>query len=207
MAQVAVLASGSGSNFEALVLASRRGELGGDVSTLLCDQPAALVMERAKRLGVDAHVLPTGRFRTRLADERPWIEALESRRIDLVVLAGFMRRLHADFLAAYEGRVLNIHPSLLPAFPGRRAIRDAWEHGVRVTGCTVHLVTDEVDGGPILDQEAVTIADGEPLDRLEARIHEAEHRLYPRTVRRFLTEPWQRDGRRIVFTKERAVGV
>jgi phosphoribosylglycinamide formyltransferase-1 len=110
-----------------------------------------------------------------------------------------MRRLHEPFLAAFPDRILNLHPSLLPAFPGLDAIRRAWEHGVSVTGCTVHLVTSELDGGPILAQRAVEVRAGETIEALEARIHEAEHRLYPATVRRYLAEPWRREGVRIVF--------
>lgn len=196
---LAVLASGQGSNFEALVMAARRHEIPARIALLLCDRPDAPVLERARRLGIEAQCLPAGRFRTRLEDERPWIEALGARGVELVLLAGFMRRLHADFLAAYRDRILNIHPALLPAFPGLDAIGRALEHGVRVTGCTVHLVDDELDGGPILGQKAVEVRDTDTRESLEARIHEAEASLYPETVRRYLTEPWRREGRRIVF--------
>jgi phosphoribosylglycinamide formyltransferase-1 len=198
-ATIAVLASGSGTNFESLTLAARRGELGGEIAVLLCDRPTAPVLERARRLGIEALCPPAGRFRTRLEDEGPWLAALRERSVGTVLLAGFMRRLHDTLLAAFPDRILNIHPSLLPAFPGLDAIRRAWEHGVRVTGCTVHLVTPEVDGGPILAQRAVEVRDRETLASLEARMHEAEHRLYPATVRRYLAEPWRREGRRIVF--------
>jgi phosphoribosylglycinamide formyltransferase-1 len=198
-ATIAVLASGSGTNFEALALAARSGELGGRIAVLLCDRPSAPALERARRLGIEALCPPAGRFRTRLEDEGPWLAALRSRSVDTVLLAGFMRRLHETLLMAYPDRILNIHPSLLPAFPGLDAIRRAWEHGVRVTGCTVHLVTPEVDGGPILAQRAVDVEEGGTLEALEARIHEAEHELYPRSVRRFLERPWRREGRRILF--------
>jgi phosphoribosylglycinamide formyltransferase 1 len=198
-ATIAVLASGSGTNFESLALAARGGELGGEVAVLLCDRPSAPVLERARRLGIEALCPPAGRFRTRLEDERPWLEALRARAVDMVLLAGFLRRLHETMLMAFPDRILNLHPSLLPAFPGLDAIRRAWESGVRVTGCTVHLVTAEVDGGPILAQRAVEVRDGETLASLEARIHDAEHRLYPATVRRYLETPWRREGRRIVF--------
>jgi len=198
-ATIAVLASGSGTNFEALALAARSGELPGRIAALLCDRRGAPALKRARRLGIEALCPPAGRFRTRLEDEGPWLAVLRERAVDTVLLAGFMRRLHGTLLEAYPDRILNIHPSLLPAFPGLDAIRRAWEHGVRVTGCTVHLVTAEVDGGPILAQRAVELRDGETLESLEARIHEAEHRLYPATVRRYLAEPWRREGRRIVF--------
>jgi phosphoribosylglycinamide formyltransferase-1 len=196
---LAVLASGQGSNFEALVMAARSGAIPAQVVLLLCDRPEAPVLERARRLGIEAACPPAGRYRTRLEDESPWIELLRSRRVDLVLLAGFMRRLHAPFLDAYRDRILNIHPALLPAFPGLDPIGRALAHGVRVTGCTVHLVDEHLDGGPILGQRAVEIRETDTRASVEARMHEAEHRLYPETVRRYLAEPWRRDGRRIVF--------
>ena len=196
---LAVLASGRGSNFEALALAARRGELPGRIVLLLCDRPGAPALERARGLGIEALALSGGRTRTRLEDERPWLDALKSRGVDLVLLAGFMRRLHDPLLQSYPDRILNIHPSLLPAFPGLDAIAQAFHHGVRVTGCTVHLVDEGLDAGPILAQEAVAVAEDETLESLEARVHAVEHRLYPASVARFLTEPWRREGRRVVF--------
>ena len=199
MRTIAVLASGTGTNFEALALAAQRGELGGRIAVLASDRPEAPVLARARRLGIEPLVLPAGRFHTRLEDETPWIAALRERGVETVLLAGFMRRLHADFLAAFSGRIVNIHPSLLPAFPGLDAIRRAWDAGVRVTGCTVHLVDEHLDRGPILGQAAVSVQDDDTLVSLTARVHEAEHRLYPATVLRWLTEPWRRDGSRITF--------
>lgn len=196
---LAVLASGHGSNFEALAQAAQRDEIPGRIALLLCDTPGAPVLERARRLGIEAEVLPAGSARTRLEDERPWIEALQRRGVDTVLLAGFMRRLHADFLRAFSDRILNIHPSLLPAFPGLDAIRRAFEHGVRVTGCTVHLVDADLDQGPIVAQRAVEVRTDDTLETLTARVHDAEHRLYPAAVRRVLAEPWTRHGRRLVF--------
>lgn len=198
-ARIAVFASGNGSNFEALAAASSGGRLGGTIAALFSDQPDAFALERARRHGIEALTPPTGRFRTRLEDERPWLDALAERGIDLVLLAGFMRRLHSPLLGAYAGRMLNIHPSLLPSFPGLDAIGQAWRHGVRVAGCTVHLVEDALDAGPIVAQAALEVGEGESLESLTARLHRAEHALYPAAVRRFLTEPWRLDGRRLVF--------
>jgi phosphoribosylglycinamide formyltransferase 1 len=197
--RLAVLASGDGSNFEALALAAREGALGGDIVLLLCDVPGARVLERARRLGVPSACPPCGRARTRLEDEAPWLEALRAQRVDGLLLAGFMRRLHAPLLSAYPDRILNLHPSLLPAFPGLDAVAQALAHGVRWTGCTVHVVDAELDHGPIVAQQPVEVLDGDTVATLAARIHEAEHRLYPRAVRRWLAEPWRREGRRIVF--------
>ena len=199
---LAVLASGQGTNFEALALAAQRGELGGRIAVLVTDREDAPALDRARRIGVDAITLPAGRFRTRLEDETPWIEALRARGVDTVLLAGFMRRLHADFLEAFRGRILNIHPSLLPSFPGLDAIRQAHRHGVKVTGCTVHLVDDALDGGPIVAQSAVEVRDGESLEDLEVRVHQAEHRLYPAAARRYLSDPWRLEGRRLIFESE-----
>jgi phosphoribosylglycinamide formyltransferase-1 len=204
MRTAAVLASGQGSNFEALADAARRGVLGARVAVLASDRSDAPALARARRLGVEALVLPCGRFRSRIEDETAWITALRERSVDVVLLAGFMRRLHAPFLAAFPDRVLNIHPSLLPAFPGLDAIVQALEHGVRVTGCTVHLVDESLDSGPIVAQSAVEIRDDETLESLTARIHEAEHRLYPWAVRRFCEEPWRRAGRRLTFERSRS---
>lgn len=197
--RIAVFASGNGSNFEALAAAAASDALGGRIVALLCDRPDATVIARAQRHGIEALTPPTGRFRSRLEDEAPWLAALRARRVEVVVLAGFMRRLHTTLLAPFAGRMLNLHPSLLPSFPGLDAIGQAYRHGVRVTGCTVHLVEEAIDAGPIVAQAAVTLSPGESLASLETRVHEAEHALFPDAVRRFLTEPWRLDGRRLVF--------
>lgn len=196
---LAVFASGNGTNFEALAAAAERGELGGRIVALLSDQPHARALERAKRFGIETLTPPAGRFRTRLEDERPWLAALRERGVEVVLLAGFMRRLHAPLLGAFAGRMLNLHPSLLPAFPGLDAIGQAYRHGARITGCTVHLVEDALDAGPIVAQRAVEVHEDDTLEALEARVHAAEHALYPWAVRRFLGEPWRLEGRRLVF--------
>ena len=196
---LAVFASGEGSNFEALAGAASRGEIPARIAVLLCDRPEAPVIERARRLGVEALCPPAGRHRTYLDDERAWLEALRARGVELVLLAGFMRRLHATLLAAFPERILNIHPSLLPAFPGLDAIARAWSEGAPRTGCTVHVVTAELDAGPIVGQAVVERRDDDTLETLTARVHEAEHRLYPAALRRFLLEPWRREGARLVF--------
>jgi phosphoribosylglycinamide formyltransferase 1 len=199
MRTLAVLASGQGTNFEALAHAAADGRLAGRIAVLVSDRPDAPALARARRLGIEALALDAGRFRTRLADEQPWVEALTSRGVDTVLLAGFMRRLHHPFLSAFPDRILNIHPSLLPAFPGLDAIRQAWQHGVKVTGCTVHRVEEGLDSGPILAQSAVEVRDDDTIETLEHRVHEAEHRLYPWAVERFLGGMWRREGRRVTF--------
>jgi phosphoribosylglycinamide formyltransferase 1 len=203
---IAVLASGAGSNFEALVHATRKGTLRARIVSLVSDQPDAGALARAAELGVEATVLPVGRYRTRIEPEALWVDYLRSREVHAILLAGFMRRLHDTMLDAFADRILNIHPSLLPAFPGLHAVDQAWQHGVRITGCTVHLVGNTVDGGPILGQEAVEIRDHDTRETLERRIHEAEHRLYPACADRFLHEPWSIVGRRVVFGEAARAG-
>ena len=203
--RIAVLASGNGSNFEALAAAHAAGELGGRIVVLLSDNPQAFALERAKRFGIEALTPPAGRFRTKLEDESQWLGALAERAVDVVLLAGFMRRLHAPFLARFERRLINIHPSLLPSFPGLDAVGQAHAHGVRITGCTVHLVEDALDAGPIIAQRAIEVGEGEALESLTQRMHKAEHALYPAAVRRFLTQPWRLEGRRLVFAEPGAM--
>jgi phosphoribosylglycinamide formyltransferase-1 len=198
---LAVLASGRGSNFVALARASASGRLAGRVVLLLSDRAEAPVLRRAAELGVAARCIDPGPFRTRLTPEAEaeLVAALKGAGAEAVLLAGFMRVLHDTFLAAFPGRVLNVHPSLLPAFPGLAAPRRALEHGVRITGCTVHLVDATLDGGPILAQAAVPVLDGDDEASLTGRIQEAEHALYPATVRRFLIERPRVVGRRVVW--------
>jgi phosphoribosylglycinamide formyltransferase-1 len=196
-----VLASGRGSNFSALADAAREGRLGGAVSLLVVDRPEAGALAEARRRGVPALFLDPGPRHTRLGPdaEQRYVEALREHGVGVVLLAGFMRVLHEGFLGAFPMAVLNVHPSLLPAFPGLEAPRQALDHGVAVTGCTVHLVDASVDGGPILAQAAVPVLPGDDAARLTARIQEAEHRLYPQTVHRFLTEPFTVAGRRVIW--------
>ena len=197
--KLAVLASGHGSNFEALALAEHRGALGGKIVVLLCDRADAPAIERAHRLGIEALCPPAGKSRTRIEDEQAWIDVLRQRGVESLLLAGFMRRIHAPLLDAFRDRILNIHPSLLPAFPGLDAIARALEHGVRVTGCTVHVVNEDLDQGPIVAQAVVEVREDDSLERLTERVHAVEHELYPAAVRRWLEEPWHRVGRRLVF--------
>ena len=199
--RLAVFASGRGTNFVALAEAAARGALGGDVVVLVTDRGDCRAVLEAKSRGIAVEVLEAPAKGARLGEaaERDALERLRARDVDTVLLAGFMRILSNLFLEAFRGRVLNLHPSLLPAFPGVDAIARAYEHGVRVTGCTVHLVTEGIDDGPILAQRPVAIADGEPLETVESRVHEAEHALYPETVRAFLTRPFVLEGRRVLW--------
>jgi len=178
--RLAVGVSGGGSNLRALVAAARRSALGGEVVLVFADRPCPALAWAAEE-GIDTALVPGGPDET-LAD------AFRAAEPDLVVLAGYLRIVGPRVLAAFDGRILNTHPSLLPAFPGANAVRDALAHGVRVTGCTVHLVTEVLDGGPILAQEAVPVIPGDGESSLHARIRAVEHRLLPTTVARVLAE-------------------
>lgn len=176
--RLGVLVSGNGSNLQAILDAARGGRIDADVSVVISNQPGAYALTRAQNAGVKAVSLPHKGFASREAFDVALAGELRREGVEWVVLAGFMRLLTPGFLAAFPARVINIHPSLLPAFPGTHAIRDALSYGVKVTGCTVHLVDEGVDTGPILDQRAVRVEDGDSEDTLAERMHRAEHELY-----------------------------
>lgn len=185
--RLVILGSGRGSNAEAILLAQLAGRLGrAQVVQLFADRPDAGLLALGPRFGVPARFLNAAPFKTKLEGdaERRYIAAIDECRPDLVVLAGFMRVLKPGFLTAFEGRIINLHPSLLPSFPGLDGIGQAWRRGVKITGCTVHYVTAEVDGGPIVDQAAVRIEADDTLDSLTAKVHAAEHSLLPAVIAR-----------------------
>jgi phosphoribosylglycinamide formyltransferase-1 len=182
--RLGVLGSGQGSNFVAIADAITVGAVPAEVALVLSDVAEAGILAHARSRGIPASFLPSGAFRTRLDEkaERAAVAALQATGVDLVVLAGFMRVLKAEFLGTFAGRVINIHPSLLPAFPGRAAWKQALAYGVKVTGCTVHFVDAGVDSGPIIGQRAVPVLAGDSVETLHQRIHAAEHALYPACV-------------------------
>lgn len=179
--RLAVLGSGKGSNFVAVADAIAAGRLPAQVVLVASDVENAGILGEAEARGIPARYLPPGPFRSKLdeAAEAAYIAALGEARADLIVLAGFMRILKGDFLRAFEGRVVNIHPSLLPSFPGLAAWKQALDYGVKVTGCTVHFVDQGVDTGAIIGQRATPVMDGDTAETLHARIQEAERELYP----------------------------
>ena len=192
-----ILGSGRGSNAEAILRAEREGRLGrARVRAVLSDRPEAGILEVARKYGAPSRFVDPAPFRTKLEGEGEtrFVAAIAAEHPDLVVLAGFMRVLKAGFLGAFAGRIVNLHPSLLPSFPGLDAIGQAWRRGVKITGCTVHEVTAEVDGGPILDQAPVRIEAGDTLESLEAKVHAAEHELLPAVIARLSVSggpPWR----------------
>lgn len=180
--RLAIMASGSGSNFEALTRACQGGEIAGEVTLMVCDKPEAKVVERAARLGVEALVLNPKDFASKSDYEAVVVEAMESHGVDLVCLAGYMRIVGDRLMSAYDGRIINIHPSLLPAFKGAKAIEQALEYGVKYYGATVHYVTAELDSGAIIDQEAFRY-EGDDLEELTQMIQGVEHPMYIRAVK------------------------
>lgn len=185
--KVVILGSGRGSNAEAILQAQQEGRLGrARVVQIFSDRRDAGILALGPRYGVPASFIDPAPFKTKLegAAEEHYITAILAARADLIVLAGFMRVLKTRFLETFAGRIINLHPSLLPAFPGLDAIGQAFRRGVRITGCTVHVVTQEVDGGPILDQAAVRIEPEDTLETLTAKVHAAEHALLPAVIAR-----------------------
>lgn len=179
----AVFASGNGSNLQAIIDACRRRKIKGTLKMVFSDKPVAFALTRARKAQVPciAWIEPKS-HKTRESFDRAIVKLLKQEGIDFVVLAGFMRILSPVFVRAYKNRILNIHPSLLPAFKGAHAIREAFEYGARVSGVTVHIVDEEMDHGPILLQAAVEIKPADDLASFEAKIHGIEHRLYPQAV-------------------------
>ena len=187
MKKLVFMASGSGTNFENLVKAIRAGQITAEAALLVCDKPGAGCLERAKRLGVPTEIVDRKAFDSKAAFEERIGELLDGVPADWIILAGFMRVLSAEFVTRYWGRIINIHPSLLPKFPGASAIRDAFEAKVSETGVTTHFVTPEVDAGPIILQKKVPVTPSDNLDTLEARVHAAEYEIYPETLRLLLS--------------------
>jgi phosphoribosylglycinamide formyltransferase-1 len=196
-----VLGSGKGSNFVALADACASGTVPAEVALVLSDVAEAGMLARAQERNIPARFIPPGEFRTKLDEqaERAYVEALRAAEVDLIVLAGFMRVLKDAFLRAFAGRIVNIHPSLLPSFPGLVAWQQALVHGVRVTGCTVHFVDAGVDAGPIIGQQTVPVLDDDTAETLHQRIQVAEHALYPQCVAAIARDDIEVRGRRVVW--------
>ena len=195
-----ILGSGKGSNCRAVLESIRSGVLPADARVVISDVLDAPILEIAREFSVPNAYLPPGQFRTRLEPnaEAELVQMLRDAEVELVVLAGFMRVLKSAMLQAFPRRIINIHPSLLPSFPGLDAQRQALAHGVRISGATVHLVTGELDGGPIVSQAAVPVLDDDTVETLSARILVEEHRLYPLAIARVLDGNWTLEGRRFV---------
>jgi phosphoribosylglycinamide formyltransferase 1 len=197
-----LLGSGKGSNMAAIAEACARPDSPMEIRLVLSDVPDAGILEKARLRGIRGEYVPPGKFRTKLDEESEaqYIRLLQEARVDFVVLAGFMRILKGDFLRAFPQRVVNIHPSLLPSFPGLAAWNQALEYGVKFTGCTVHLVDQGVDTGPILGQKTVPVLDGDSAETLHERIQQAERILFPEVLANLAGGKYTVQGRRCLLS-------
>ena len=202
--RLGVLGSGKGSNFVAIANAVAAGKIPADVAVVLSDVEGAGILAHARDRKIPAQFIPPGKFRTKLDEEaeRAFVGALQAAKVDLIVLAGFMRVLKGEFLRAFEGRIVNIHPSLLPSFPGLEAWKQALDHGMKLTGCTVHFVDAGVDAGPIIGQQAVPVLDNDTPEMLHHRIQAAEHELYPKCIAAIARGEISVVGRRVIRKKQ-----
>jgi len=199
--RLGVLISGRGSNLQALIDAIATGRLDASIAVVISNRKDAAGLERAREAGIESIVVSHRDFGSRDDYDRALATELQGRGVNLVCLAGFMRLVGSELIEAFPSRILNIHPSLLPAFPGLDAQKQAIEHGVKVSGVTVHLVTAELDGGPIVIQRAVTVMPGDTAESLAERILEEEHRAYPEAVQMVLDGGWRLEGRRFIPAK------
>ncbi len=196
MKRIAVLASGRGSNLEAILEAAERGGISGEIVLAISDRVDAPALEKAEKGGVEAVFVDPKEYSGREAYDQALVDQLKRARVDLVVLAGFMRLLSPLFVRSFPMQILNIHPSLLPAFSGTDGVAQAFAHGVKVTGCTVHFVDEGLDSGPIVLQEAVPVIQRETVQTLHQRIQAVEHRLYPTAIDLYCREKLKVEGRR-----------
>ena len=183
-----LMASGTGSNVQALIDAVNHGQIQAEIVGVISDQPQAPVIQKAQAARIDSFISQPKDYISRKEWEQSILDFCQARSSDLILLAGFMRILSADFLRHYPQQVVNIHPSLLPAFPGSQGIKDAYDYGVKITGVTIHYVDDGVDTGPIIAQESLKIDPNWDLAQLESHIHQIEHQLYPATIEKLIQE-------------------
>jgi phosphoribosylglycinamide formyltransferase-1 len=203
MKKFAVFVSGSGTNLQAIIDAVASGEIPGELVLVVSDNKDAFALERAKRAGIETFCFNPKDYEKREDYEEILIQELEKRGVEFIVLAGFMRVLTPFFIRKYKNRILNIHPALLPSFPGSQGVRDALNYGVKVTGVTVHFVDEGVDTGPIILQSAETVKDGDTEETLFERLHKIEHRIYPQAIRLFIEGRLEVQGRRVKIKEEK----
>ncbi len=197
--RLAILLSGRGSNFAAIHQAIVDGKLDAEIVCVISNRPDAPGLTRARELGLSAHLIDHRAYSTRVAHEEEVLRLLAEAEPDFICLAGYMRLLSPTFVAAYTHRILNIHPALLPSFPGTDAQAQALAYGVKVSGCTVHFVDENVDAGPIIVQRPVPVRDDDSVESLAARILEQEHIAYVEALRKLGTRSWRIEGRRVIF--------
>ena len=197
--RLGILLSGRGSNFMAIADNVAAGKIPAEIAVVISNRPNAPGLEEAKRRGLDTRLIPSKGLERDQYD-RMVVEVLQEKQVDLVCLAGFMRLLSAYFVSQFPNRILNIHPALLPAFPGLEAQHQALEHGVKITGCTVHFVDENLDAGPIIVQATVPVLDEDTPETLSARILKEEHRIYSEAIQLVLSGGWHIEGRRVLRT-------
>ena len=197
--RLGILISGTGSNMKSIVASCEAGDVPAEVAIVISNRADAPGIEWASEHGLETSVLSHKDYPDREAHDLAIVERLREVGVEWVCLAGYMRLLSAVFVDAFPNRILNIHPALLPSFPGLHGQQQAWEHGVKVSGCTVHLVDLELDHGPIVVQRNVLVLEGDDVDRLSTRILEQEHLAYPEALQALLTRPWRIEGRRVVL--------
>ncbi len=198
--RIAVLGSGQGTNFQVIAEAVRSGQPAVDIRLVISDQSGAFILKRAENFGIKKLFIDPKQFSGREGFDKEIEKNLLSEKIDLVVLAGFMRIISSYLARKYKGRMINIHPALLPSFKGVHGIKNALDYGVKVTGVTVHFIDEGVDTGPIILQEAVRLEDGDTEETLASRIHALEHRLYPEAIALFVEDRLKIEGRKVRIT-------
>ena len=194
---IAVFCSGSGTNLQAIIDAHKRGDIKADLKLVVSDVPTCLALEKAKKAGIKTLIVERKDFKSKEDFEAEIIKNLSKEKIDLIVLAGYMRLISADFVNQYKNKILNIHPALLPSFKGTRGIKDAFEYGVKVTGPTVHFVTQDMDAGPIILQGAIKVTEDDTEENLAQAIHKEEHKLYPKAIQLFVEGKIKIEGRKV----------
>lgn len=197
MINIAVLVSGRGTNLQAIIEAIEEGKIEGEIKVVISDNPDAYALKRAQQYHIDIQYINFKEFKNREGYDKEIIKTLEEKKIELVVLAGYMRILSPYFIRTYKNKIINIHPALLPSFPGLHAQKQAVEHGVKISGCTVHFVDEGVDSGPIILQKAVEVSDDDTEESLAEKILKEEHQIYPRAIQLFSEGRLMIKGRRV----------
>jgi phosphoribosylglycinamide formyltransferase-1 len=205
--RLGVLVSGRGSNLQALIDASKKDDYPAKVVVVVSNNPEAYAIERAKKENIPVYIVKREDYKSKKEYEEKIREILIEYKVDLVVLAGYMKIIGKTLLDAFPWKIINIHPSLLPSFPGLEAQKKAWEYGVKISGCTVHFVDEGIDSGPIIGQRAVPVYDDDTPETLADRILQEEHKLIVESVKKILTEEYEIVGRRVVFKKKGAENI
>jgi len=198
LTNIAVLVSGNGTNLQAIIDSVNKGYIPARIALVLSDEEKAFALERARKAGIETIVLNKKDYKTREDFDREIVKHLKKRNVELVVLAGFMRLLSPYFIREYRGKIMNIHPALLPSFKGTHGIKDAIDYGAKVTGVTVHFVDEHLDNGPVILQKTVEIKEGDTEEALLERVHKEEHLIYPEAIKLFVESKIKIEGRKVV---------